>query len=152
LLVADACSGLNSISSLLALALVYAHVTPPRSPMRMGALLTAIIPIAMVSNVARVTALVLVTVHWGEQAAEGAVHALAGLLAFVLALALLVQLDGVLRHRGFFTASGAAPAELARTQLSRVRRAPPYIAAGAMLAAAIVAPALKPVPATAAID
>jgi exosortase len=86
MLVADACSGLNSIFSLAALSLVYAHVTPPRSRTRMVALFLAIVPIAMVANIIRVTALVLLAYHFGEDVAQGFLHGFAGIVVFVVAL------------------------------------------------------------------
>jgi exosortase len=92
LLVADACSGLNSIVSLAAMGLLYAHLTRA-SAARMALLALAIVPIAIAANIARVLALVLVTVHANPEAAQGWVHEALGLSAFVLALLMLVALD-----------------------------------------------------------
>jgi exosortase/archaeosortase family protein len=49
-------------------------------------LLPRCLPIAIAANILRVTALVLITVHFGEEAAMGFVHGLAGLLSSSAAL------------------------------------------------------------------
>src|SRR5438093_5415461 len=97
MLVADACSGLNSLYSLFALGLLYLHVTGPASRARIALVLASIVPIAIAANVVRVLALVLVTYYLGEDAAQGFLHAFAGMMVFVIALALLMGFDRVVR-------------------------------------------------------
>jgi exosortase B len=92
MLVADACSGLNSIVSLLALGLLYGHLRRA-SALRMALLVLAVIPIAIVANVLRVLALVLIVTHYGPEAAQGWVHDALGLSVFVVALLLLLAFD-----------------------------------------------------------
>ena len=159
MLVADACSGLNSLYSLLALGLLYAHVTERRASganlPRTLLLLAAVLPIAVVANIARVVALVLVTYHFGEDAARGWVHDLAGLLVFGVALQLLVAWDALVRM--MFSPAKAAPREeveftgasaprLTVRRASNTRRAAALaLAAGvAMAGTAAASPALKP--------
>ncbi len=96
LLVADACSGLNSMFSLAALGLLYLHVMKYRSPVRNAILLASILPIAFVANIVRVMILVLVTYHFGDEAGQGFVHGFAGMVLFVVALLLLFCLDAAL--------------------------------------------------------
>lgn len=96
LLVADACSGLNSMFSLAALGLLYLHLMKYRSPMRNAILLASILPIAFVANIVRVMILVLVTYHFGDAAGQGFAHGFAGMVLFVVALLLLFGLDAVL--------------------------------------------------------
>lgn len=96
LLVADACSGLNSMFSLSALGLLYLHLTGHRQWWRNGALLASVLPIAFCANVVRVVILVLVTYHFGDAAGQGFVHGFAGMVLFVAALSLLIGLDGLL--------------------------------------------------------
>jgi exosortase len=79
MLVADACSGLNSLYSLFALSLLYVHLTGPSHAARMAVLLLALVPIAIVANIFRVMVLVLVTYHLGPEAAQGWVHDAAGM-------------------------------------------------------------------------
>lgn len=96
MLVADACSGLNSIFSLFALAFLYTHVTRPHRPARTVLLLAGIVPIAIAANILRVAGLVLVTHHWGEAAAQGFMHGFAGMVVFVSAFVLLLAYDWAL--------------------------------------------------------
>lgn len=96
LLVADACSGLNSIYSLSALGLLYLHVMRYASHTRVVTLLAAILPIAFAANVVRVLALVLITYFLGDGAGQGFLHGFSGLLLFFVSLALLFGIDRAL--------------------------------------------------------
>lgn len=96
LLVADACSGLNSLYSLTALGLLYLYLMRHGSWLRNAILAAAIVPIAFGANVIRVVFLVLVTYHLGDEAGQGFLHEFSGLVLFVAALLLLFALDGVL--------------------------------------------------------
>jgi len=87
--VAEACSGLRSLVSLLALAVVLAYITQRRLSTRWLLVLSAV-PIALVANAFRIWA-TGVLAHWyGTQAAEGFYHTFAGWLVFVVALGLLL--------------------------------------------------------------
>ena len=96
LLVADACSGLNSIVALAALGVLYTHLMRHRNPWRNTALLLAIVPIAVFVNLIRVLFLVLLTYHVGDEAGQGFMHGLAGMSLFVAGLAVLFGLDALL--------------------------------------------------------
>lgn len=98
LLVADACSGLNSIIALAAMGLLYLHLMQHDSRSRNAVLLLAVVPIAVLVNLLRVIFLVLVTYHFGDEAGQGFMHGLAGLLLFVVALGALFALDSALGH------------------------------------------------------
>lgn len=98
MLVADACSGLNSIYSLSALGLLYMHLTWQPGWVRNGLLLAAIVPIAVVANVVRVLVLILLTYHFGDEAGQGFLHGASGVLLFVVGLLCLLTLDGVARR------------------------------------------------------
>jgi exosortase B len=98
LLVADACSGLNSMFSLSALGLLYLYLMPGRTRTHLAIMLAAVLPIAFAANVIRVVTLVLVTYYLGDEAGQGFAHNAAGMLLFVFALALLIGLDRAL-HR-----------------------------------------------------
>jgi len=138
LLVADACSGMNSLYGLAALTLVYLNLTGPSTKGRVVALLAAVVPIAIVANVLRVALLVLVAHHWGEDAASGALHMVAGLMVFVIALALLIQLDR------FFPRVSRLPSRASGVASPLSGRAAIF-AVLLMSAAALAAPQLKPV-------
>lgn len=97
LLVADACSGLNSMFSLTALGLLYLYIMAYRNWVHIGLVLLAILPIAFAANVVRVMILVLITYHYGDEAGQGFAHAAAGMVLFMIALVLLLAFDGLLR-------------------------------------------------------
>ena len=96
LLVADACSGLNSMFSLSALGLLYLYLMKHQSRWRNVAIVLSILPIAFVANAIRVMILVLVTYHLGDEAGQGFIHGAAGMVLFVIALVLLFTFDGLL--------------------------------------------------------
>jgi exosortase B len=95
-LVADACSGLNSLISLSALGVLYVYLMGRRSWLHNSVVLVSMLPIAFGANVIRVLVLVLVTYHFGAEAGEGIAHATAGTVLFLAALLLLLLLDGLL--------------------------------------------------------
>lgn len=97
LLVADACSGLNSMFSLSALGLLYVYLTRESAWWKIAILLASVLPIAFVANIVRVIILVLVTYHLGDEAGQGFIHGFAGMILFVIALSLLFLLDAALR-------------------------------------------------------
>ena len=93
LLVAEACSGVNSLIALTSVGAAYlfmARKDDPRTALIVGALL---LPIAIVANIARVAILVLITYVFGYDAGQGFLHEGAGLLMFGAALALVFLVD-----------------------------------------------------------
>lgn len=96
LLVADACSGLNSMFSLSAMGLLYMYVMRHTSWLRNGLLLAAIWPIAFAANTLRVIILVLVTYYLGNEAGQGFLHGVSGIALFITGLLMLIALDGAL--------------------------------------------------------
>ncbi|HEX8485486.1 archaeosortase/exosortase family protein [Sphingomonas sp.] len=95
LLIADACAGMNSLISLLAIGLFYVYVLH-RADWRYAAILALLtVPIAMVANLARILLLMLGT-HYGGAATVAAgsiLHESAGLVMFLVALGCLIGLD-----------------------------------------------------------
>lgn len=110
LLVADACSGLNSLFTLEALGLLYMKVMRYQSKARNVLLAVMIVPISFVSNVARVLVLVLITYHLGDEAGQGFAHGFAGMVLFAIALVLTFLFDRLLAAR--FDREGGARAEV----------------------------------------
>jgi exosortase len=96
LVVAAACSGLNSLSSLLAIGLLYIYLRHEASWRYALLLSLLVIPVAIVTNVVRVMVLLLVTHYLGEDAAQGMLHEAAGLLMFFVALFALIGIDALL--------------------------------------------------------
>jgi exosortase B len=96
LLVADACSGLHSMISLAALGLLYLNLAVTRGHIRQLLMAAAVIPIALAANVIRIVVLALITFYFGDEAGQGFLHELAGLLVFAVALALFLSLHRLL--------------------------------------------------------
>lgn len=96
LLVADACAGLNSMFTLEALGLLYMNLMKYVSIPRNVTFAVLIIPISFVANIVRVMILVLVTYHFGDEAGQGFVHSFAGMVLFLVALALILIVDSLL--------------------------------------------------------
>lgn len=96
LLVADACSGLNSMFSLTALGLLYMYMMKRPGYLRNGIMLASIIPIAFAANIIRVCVLVLVTYHLGDEAGQGFLHGAAGMVLMLAALVSFFALDSLL--------------------------------------------------------
>ena len=96
LLVADACSGLNSMISLTTMGILYLYLMKHDSTVRNVVLLALIWPIAFFANMIRVTILVLITFHFGDQAGQGFMHGFAGMALFISALLILIAVDSLL--------------------------------------------------------
>ncbi len=93
LLVEDACAGLNSLISLVAVSLFYIYLMHNASWRHALFLMLWIVPVAIFANIVRVIILVLVTHYFGDAAAQGFLHATAGILMFMLALLGIFALD-----------------------------------------------------------
>ncbi|MBA2620951.1 MAG: EpsI family protein [Acidobacteria bacterium] len=110
--VVEACSGIRSLMTLVTLALVLAYFTRSKSEKigrgrfaflknfdfwRTVILMFAAIPIAILTNAARVTATGVLTYYYGKQATEGTWHTVSGWLVYALALALLLGLNLIVK-------------------------------------------------------
>jgi exosortase B len=93
LMVADACAGLNSMFTLEALGMLYMNIMKYTNPLRNIALAVLLIPISFFANIIRVMILVLVTAHFGDAAGQGFVHGFAGMVLFLVALAIMMVVD-----------------------------------------------------------
>jgi exosortase len=111
--VVEACSGIRSLMTLVTIAVILGYFT--RRNKKAGDLLSYVtdfdfwrilvlmisaIPIAIVTNAARVTATGWMTYSFGRQSAEGFSHNFAGWLVYLAALLLLLGLNWLL-NRGF---------------------------------------------------
>jgi exosortase len=105
--VAEACSGIRSLLSLLMLAIVLGYFTERRTGPRV-AIAFAAVPIAVIANAIRVAGTGLASYWISPAAAEGFFHSFSGWLMFVVALAGLLAV-----HRAL---------ELARGRVFRVVR------------------------------
>jgi exosortase len=107
--VVEACSGIRSLMTLVTLALILAYFTREKSEnektpfyknfdfWRTLLLMFSAIPIAILTNAARVTATGVLTYYYGKRATEGAWHDLAGWLVYLVALVLLILVNFALR-------------------------------------------------------
>ncbi|MBC7521769.1 MAG: exosortase V [Sandarakinorhabdus sp.] len=96
LLVEDACAGLNSLVSLSAIGLFYVYMLRGSNIRYSILLLLLVIPIAIAANCVRVAALVLITYHFGNAAAQGYLHNFAGMVTFTSALLFIFLVDKLL--------------------------------------------------------
>lgn len=95
--VADACSGLRSIMSLLALGAAYAFVLHTKTRDRV-ILILATLPIAVFTNCLRVIATGVLAQYFGSAAAEGFFHEFAGFFVFFGAVVMFVALGALLKR------------------------------------------------------
>jgi exosortase len=93
--VAEACSGIRSLVSLLTLAIVFGYFTDPRGPIRTAIALSAI-PVAILANALRVAGTGIAAHYYGPSAAEGFFHSFSGWIVFIAAFAMLFLIVKVL--------------------------------------------------------
>ena len=92
--VVEACSGIRSLMSLLALAAGYGYLAEKSIAVRWF-LFLAMVPLAIVSNGTRVMITALMTNYIGPKAAEGFMHEFSGWVIFVVATALFLGLHSL---------------------------------------------------------
>lgn len=93
--VADACSGIRSLISLLALGVVYAYFTQ-RALWKRVVLVAATIPIAIFTNVFRLVIAGFLAHRFNPDLAEGFFHGISGWLIFIVAFMILFGLGLIL--------------------------------------------------------
>ena len=94
--VAEACSGIRSLMSLLTLAIIYGYLMEKRLWVR-WTLAIASIPITVIANDVRIVGTGLLVQYWDPQAAEGYFHASWGWIIFVVSLIMLYGLHALIR-------------------------------------------------------
>ena len=106
--VVEACSGIRSLMTLVTLALVLTYFTRRDANPRFAnfstpdfwraiLLMLSAVPIAVITNAARVTATGVLTYYYGQQATESAAHGVSGWFVYVAALGLLIAINYILR-------------------------------------------------------
>jgi exosortase len=93
--VAEACSGIRSLLTLVTLAIIYGYLMETRIWMRVVLAFSAV-PIAVVANSFRIFGTGLLVQYWDPDKAEGFFHTFSGWLIFVVALIMLFALHRVL--------------------------------------------------------
>jgi exosortase len=86
--VAEACSGIRSLLTLVTLAIIYGYLMENRIWVRV-ALASSAVPIAVAANSFRIFGTGLLVQYWDPDKAEGFFHAFSGWLIFVVALIML---------------------------------------------------------------
>jgi len=86
--VAEACSGIRSLLTLVTLAIIYGYTMETRIWVRV-VLAIAAVPIAVAANSFRIFGTGLLVQYWDPDKAEGFFHIFSGWLIFVVALAML---------------------------------------------------------------
>jgi exosortase len=79
--VTEACAGLSSLMTILALSVFYGYLRIRRLSLRLIVVLAGLL-FVFTANILRVAALSVVAVRWGEESAFGQSHALWGVLVF----------------------------------------------------------------------
>jgi len=95
--VAEACSGIRSLMSLIALAVAYGHLAEPRRWVRY-VLVVLMVPSAIVTNAMRIMGAGVLAHKFGPQAAEGFLHQFSGWVVFLATLVLIFLCHWILRH------------------------------------------------------
>jgi exosortase len=91
--VAEACSGLRYLISLITIAIIYGYLNEPKSSRRVWLVLAAI-PVAIGANGLRIMGSGIIGEYWSPEKAEGFFHTFSGLVVFAISLLLLVLLHG----------------------------------------------------------
>lgn len=86
--VVNACSGIRSMMSIMAITLLIGYLNIPSKMIR-AAFFCVSIPIAMFGNIFRITATALLAYFHSPQAAEGFSHTFAGIVTFFISLLIL---------------------------------------------------------------
>jgi exosortase len=97
--VVEACSGIRSLMSLIALAVAYGYFAEPRRWVRY-LLVLLMIPSAIVSNAIRIMGAGVLAHQFGPGAAEGFLHTFSGWVIFLIALTLMFVCHWILRQVG----------------------------------------------------
>ena len=89
--VAEACSGIRSLFSLMTLTVIYGYLSETKTVVRVLLGLIAI-PVSILANALRIAVTGLVIQYWGLEGAEGTLHMLSGWLIFAGSLLLIFLL------------------------------------------------------------
>ena len=97
--VADACSGLRSLMSLVTLAVALAFLSQ-KTVVKHTILIISAVPVAIVTNMIRVIVTGVLASRYGAAAAEGFFHEFAGMAIFAMAMIILFSESAILRRVG----------------------------------------------------
>lgn len=89
--VVDACSGIRSLTTMMALSIPFSFYMPP-GKIKKTLLFLSSIPIAIIVNIVRLTATAFLSSLYGEKFAQGFLHEFSGMVTFSLGLLLLFSM------------------------------------------------------------
>ena len=95
--VAEACSGIRSLVSLITLGVVYGYFSDPRASVRV-LIVCSTIPVAILANGLRVAGTGVAAHYFGPAAAEGFFHTFSGWVVFIVAFVAVFGVRGLLVH------------------------------------------------------
>ena len=93
--VAEACSGIRSLISLLALSVFYAYISQKQTWKRLVLVLSTF-PIAIIANAARVSGTGVLAHFYGDGVAQGFFHGFSGWILFIVAFICLFAVGALL--------------------------------------------------------
>jgi exosortase len=105
--VAEACSGIRSLVSLLTLALLFGYFTEHGTTARVLIALSSV-PAAIVANSFRVAATGAATHYYGTDVANTVLHGFSGWVVFIVSCGMIVGADRLIRAAGLLTSSRAS--------------------------------------------
>jgi exosortase len=153
--VVEACSGIRSLMTLITLAVVFAYFTKPKSNdkgdgggnafgfikhwsfWRSAIIVSSAVPIAILTNAARVSGTGILAHYYGMEVADGFFHSFSGWVVYVVAFLLLFAVGWVLdRFGGRGKGDGGAKGAEALKEEKKVK---PVVAATATAASPVKA-------------
>jgi exosortase len=93
--VAEACSGIRSLISLLTLGIVFGYFTDSRAWVRI-LIAASTVPVAIIANAARVAGTGIAAHRFGSAAADGFFHEFSGWVVFAVAFVLMLVLQRII--------------------------------------------------------
>lgn len=98
ILVGDACSGLRSLITILALSLLYAYLNKGSLRKKIILVLCSV-PLALLGNLVRIISMCLVTYYLRENAGQKYFYDYSGIAVFILVILALIGIDSLLKER-----------------------------------------------------
>lgn len=105
--VAEACSGLRSMTAFIMLSCLFSYIMKPNWPKRM-VMVAAAVPLALFANIVRVTGTGVLAHFIGGKAAQGFLHEFSGMAVFAFGFVLLFIVYRLLERSGSSTPPAAA--------------------------------------------
>ena len=82
MMIDEACSGFRSLITMFSLGLAYAYIIRG-SILKKALLVSSVVPLALIGNIARIIVVTLIAVYFGQEAAQGFLHTFSGAIVFL---------------------------------------------------------------------